>query len=126
MGLGGSTSITDVFFDKNQYYAGDTCKVKLVCDNTNCSAAIKSFKIKLKRKVFCSGELVSQYQDRDDQLIKSSKYLHQFKDSESKCGAKEQKTCTLEFQLPEQDYDFPETFDWKDFNETEKGMVRNT
>jgi ubiquitin-protein ligase len=126
MGLGGSTSVTDVVFDRNQYYAGDTCKVRIVCDNMNCSVAIKSFKIKLKRKVFASGELVSQFQDRDDQLIKSSKYLYQFKDEEAKCGPKSKVEKYLEFKLPEEDYDLPsELPDGKEMNETEKALLRN-
>lgn len=88
MGLGASQCLTDVIFDRNQYYTGETCNVRIICDNSTSSVAVKSFKIKLKRKVFASGELVTQYQDRDDQMIKSSKYLYQFKDTEAKCGAK--------------------------------------
>lgn len=34
MGFGGSISKTTVIFDKNQYYNGDTCNVKIICDNS--------------------------------------------------------------------------------------------
>lgn len=76
MGLGGSLSITEVIFDRNQYYLGDKCTVKIICDNTNCNSGVKSFKIKLKRKVFASGERASSYSDRESQVIKTSKYLY--------------------------------------------------
>ena len=61
MGFGGSTCITEVIFDRNQYYVGDKCSVKIVCDNSKCSTAIKSFKIKLKRKVFARGERMTAF-----------------------------------------------------------------
>lgn len=76
MGLGGSVSKTTVIFDKNQYYNGDTCNVKIICDNSQCSTGIKSFKIKLKRKVYAAGERVSIYSEKDDQVIKTTKYLY--------------------------------------------------
>lgn len=50
--------------------------VRIVCDNSNCSVGIKSFKIKFKRKVFAAGERVSAFSERDDQMIKTSKYLY--------------------------------------------------
>ena len=56
MGFGGSTSITDVIFEKNQYYTGEQCNVRIICDNSKCQVGIKSFKIKLKRKVYAIGE----------------------------------------------------------------------
>ena len=59
MGLGGDYATTEIVFDRNQFYAGDTVNVRIICDNSQCSTAIKSFKFKLKRKVFASGELVS-------------------------------------------------------------------
>lgn len=66
MGLGGSVCKTTVIFDKNQYYNGDTCNVKIICDNSQCSTGVKSFKIKLKRKVYATGEKVSVYSEKDD------------------------------------------------------------
>lgn len=55
--LAAKPSITTVVFEKNQYRAGEVCCVKLICDNSNCPVPIKSFKIKLKRKVFVSGQI---------------------------------------------------------------------
>ena len=48
-GIGKSESRTEIIFEKKEYFAGDECKVKIVCDNSKCSKAIKSFKFKLER-----------------------------------------------------------------------------
>lgn len=64
-GFGGSRTITNVIFDQQQYYPGDKVTVRLICDNSQCNTAVKSFKIKLKRKVFARGERVSMYVDTD-------------------------------------------------------------
>ena len=65
LGIGGSRSVTQVVFNQQQYYPGDKCVVNLLCDNSNCSSAVKSFKIKLKRKVFARGERMQMYVDKD-------------------------------------------------------------
>jgi hypothetical protein len=65
MGIGGSRSVTQVIFNQQQYYPGEKCFVKILCDNSNCSSAVKSFKIKFKRKVFARGERISMYVDTD-------------------------------------------------------------
>jgi len=52
MGLGAKVSVMDVKLDQNQYYNGDVCRVNVVCDNSASSVDVKSFKLKLKRKVF--------------------------------------------------------------------------
>lgn len=56
---------------QNQFYGGDECQVKIICDNEKCKDAVKSFKLKLKRKVFGSGKL-----NGSEQKIKDSKYLY--------------------------------------------------
>lgn len=66
MGFGGSTSMTEVIFDRNQYYIGETAKVRVICDNSQCNVGIKSFKIKLKRKIYALGKRISVYSERDD------------------------------------------------------------
>jgi hypothetical protein len=66
MGFGGSPSITEVTFDKNQYYIGDTARVKVVCDNSQCNVGIKSFKIKLKRKIYAHGQRITQFTEKDE------------------------------------------------------------
>lgn len=56
MGLGGDPCLTSVTFERNQYYGGDKVTVRIDCDNSKCSTAVKSFKLKFKRKVFMVGE----------------------------------------------------------------------
>ena len=76
-GFGGSLSKTSVIFNQQQFYPGDTCEVKLICDNSQCLNAVKSFKIKFKRKIFARGERVQMYLvDTDDEVLKTSKYLY--------------------------------------------------
>jgi hypothetical protein len=105
LGLGGSRSVTHVLFNQQQYYPGEKCVVKLICDNSNCSSAVKSFKIKLKRKVFARGERIQMYVDKDTQVLKTSKYLYQFKDNTVKCGARQKVEHTLSFDIPREDPD---------------------
>ena len=105
MVLGGSRSVTLVSFNQQQFYPGDKCEVKLICDNTQCSTAVKSFKIKLKRKVFAKGERNQMYVDKDRQMLKTSKYLFQFKDTSVKCGARQKVEHMLTFEIPRDDPD---------------------
>lgn len=52
-GFGGSGECSsEIIFDRNNYAAGETVKVLIKCDNTKCKANIKSFKLKLKRKLW--------------------------------------------------------------------------
>ena len=50
MGMGTSTCVSEIIFDRNEYYIGDTAKVKIICDNTKCAKAVRGFKFKLHRK----------------------------------------------------------------------------
>ena len=59
MGFGSSVCTTTISFDRIHYYPGEKCTVKIVCDNTKCDKAVKSFKLKLKRKVYAAGERVT-------------------------------------------------------------------
>ena len=49
-GLGSTESFSTIFFDKNEYYLGETAKVRIVCDNSLCDKPIHCFKFKLHRK----------------------------------------------------------------------------
>lgn len=46
----GTPSVSQVFFDKNQYYLGETARVRIITDNTLCDKDIKNFKFKLVRR----------------------------------------------------------------------------
>jgi hypothetical protein len=50
MGMMTDRSVTEVFVTQNQYYFGEKAYVRVTCDNTKCSKAIKSFKLKVSRK----------------------------------------------------------------------------
>lgn len=69
-GLGGDNCITDVIFERNQYYGGDKVNVKIVCNNSKVSCAIKSFKLKFKRKMFMLGERIDTNNQRVQTLNK--------------------------------------------------------
>ena len=106
MGLGGDIVNTDVTFERNQYYGGDKVTVKVVCDNSKCSTAVKSFKLKFKRKVFMLGERITVQGDRIQLLNKQSKYLYAHKDTDHGCGAKKKVERELTMDIPQIDPDF--------------------
>jgi hypothetical protein len=116
MGMGGHSK-TEVIFERNQYYLGQTINVKVLCDNSMCGTPIKSFKIKLKRKVFVNG-----LREKEPQSIKTSKYLIQHKDVDHGCGPKSKCERNLTVEIPLKDPDFPEMIDSK-LNEAELGLA---
>jgi hypothetical protein len=71
LGIGGTVSLTEITFDKNWYFAGEECNVNLLCDNSLCASGVKSFKLKLKRKTFCRGQI-----NNEAMLVKTSKYIY--------------------------------------------------
>ena len=81
--------------------------MRILCDNSKCSTAVKSFKLKFKRKIF----LIGERRDANNQLVrtlnKQSKYLYQHKDQG--CGAKTKVERVLTFDIPKIDYDYPES-----------------
>lgn len=125
MGFGGTTSITDVIFDRNQYYTGDLCQVKIICDNSQCTVGIKSFKIKLKRKIFAIGEHVSAYGPGESRILKTSKYLYQYKDVNTGCGPRQKVEKILKFTIPVTDPDLPNDNLKLKFNDLELPIVKN-
>ena len=50
MGINRSLSSTDFFFEKNEYYPGEEIKVKIICNNSSCDKAVRSFKFKIHRE----------------------------------------------------------------------------
>lgn len=79
----------------------------------------------MKRKVFASGERVSLYSEKDDQVIKTSKYLYQFKDTNSGCGAKQKVERTLTFTIPKEDPDNPADLKPYNLNANEAPISKN-
>jgi len=39
-----------VFVTQNEYYLGEKASVRIICDNSKCDKAVKSFKLKISRK----------------------------------------------------------------------------
>ena len=52
-GLGAQKCTTTIHLEKNEFLAGEKVPVKIVCDNTKCDKAVKSFKFKLFRRYQC-------------------------------------------------------------------------
>lgn len=50
IGFGSTECVSQIIFDRNEYYIGDTARVKIICDNTKCEKAVRGFKFKLHRK----------------------------------------------------------------------------
>ena len=49
LGFGGSSSKSEVSFDKNVFYPGEDIKVTIKTDNSKCKFPIRNFKFKLYR-----------------------------------------------------------------------------
>lgn len=49
IGMGTTVCNSEIFFEKSQYYLGETANVRIVCDNSACEKDIKNFKFKLLR-----------------------------------------------------------------------------
>ena len=50
-GIGSANCVTEIIVTKNDYYMGETAQVRVICDNSKCGKAIKSFKLKLVSKI---------------------------------------------------------------------------
>lgn len=90
LGFGSSQSQTKVTFARNVYEPGDTIKLRIDCDNSQCSAKVKSFKIKLQRKWVGFAQ---------DSQYKSSEYLKIVK--LPGVESYKQKSETVDFELPQ-------------------------
>ena len=53
-----------MIFERNQYYGGDRVNVTIRCINLKVSTAVKSFKLKFKRKIFMLGERIDSNNQR--------------------------------------------------------------
>lgn len=83
--------------------------MRILCDNSKVNTAVKSFKLKFKRKIFMIGERRSVTGERIQTLNKQSKYLYTHKDLDHGCGPKTKVERVLTFDIPKHDYDFPES-----------------
>ena len=67
LGVGKSESITKITLEKDQFYPDEDIVVKLNCDNTKCSKAVKNMKVKLQRNILALGY--------NGKVAKSKKYI---------------------------------------------------
>ena len=49
--MGTTECISEIVFDRNEYYVGETARVRIMCDNSKCGKAVRGFKFKLQRKL---------------------------------------------------------------------------
>ena len=98
MGVATTQCSTEIFFEKNEYYLGETARVRVVCDNSACDKPVKSFKFKLHRH--------HEGRANDKNTISSKKYL--FENKEAGCPAKTKVDVTFELQIPTEDAYFEE------------------
>ena len=46
-GKGTFECISDIYFEKNEYYLGEEAKIRVICDNSACEKPIEAFEFKL-------------------------------------------------------------------------------
>ena len=93
-GIMGDQVRTSIFFEKNTFTPGEKLTVRIDCDNSSCSKPIKSFKVKLKRKISIKQNLVL-----GSQQFSASTYLVTSK--EEGCPAKEKCVREIELTIPD-------------------------
>lgn len=94
-GLGAKVCKTTIYLEKNEFYAGEKIPVRIVCDNTKCEKAVKSFKFKLFRRYQCI-----HFPSR--QVSHGAGYL--FNNKEPGINGGEQIDKVFEVQLPENNF----------------------
>ena len=95
--MGTSECKSQVFFEKNQYYLGETANVRVIVDNSQCAKDIKSVKFKLLRsyKGYEGSGIPGHYSTQ------SVSYLFSQKFEGLKAGEKAERTMSL--QIPVND-----------------------
>lgn len=94
-GFGVSRCETTVYFLKNEFYTGSKAQVRIVCDNSSCDKAVKSFKFKIFRQV----ALFDQTRKR---VLRFQGYVTVMK--MNGIAAKSQCDKVFEIDLPQNDY----------------------
>lgn len=59
----------EIIYERNAYYPGEIAKVTLIVDNTECKAAVKSFKFKLLQFSMCSDPTGFRKNESTDYLV---------------------------------------------------------
>jgi hypothetical protein len=99
--MGKSQSNTDFVFEKNSFYAGEDARVRIICDNSKCSKAVKSFKFKIYREI--AGRTGNKKHSIDNEG-----YIFSVK--EKGCKAKSKSDRIICIKLPSEDPEFKAPF----------------
>jgi hypothetical protein len=102
MGMGKSESHTDFVFEKNEFFPGEQAKVKIICDNSKCSKAVKSFKFKIHREY-------KAYSHRKEHVTHSEGYVTAVK--EQGCKAKSKLSKEFVVKIPNHDVEREQYFE---------------
>ena len=60
--FGRTEVICDVKVDRNWYYPQEKINLELDCDNSNCSKAVKYFKLRLVRQLRCRSAITGKFE----------------------------------------------------------------
>jgi Arrestin (or S-antigen), C-terminal domain len=61
MGINASVCRTNVSLEKNYFLTGETIRVHIAVDNSECKKEVKTIKLKLERRIEMSGRRVDGY-----------------------------------------------------------------
>jgi len=90
----------EIIYERNQYYPGEVAKVMVICDNSQCSAAVKSFKFKLLQFAEAQGSSST----RMDYLYTSEAAQYLITETQdANCAAGEKVTREFSLRIPTAD-----------------------
>jgi len=92
--MGKSESTTEFTFEKNEFFPGEKANVRVVCDNSGCSKAVKSFKFKVHRAY-------KAFSHKKEHYSHAENYLSAIK--EAGCGAKSKVDKVFKISIPNHD-----------------------
>ena len=92
MGKKSTRCTTQIFFTQNEFYTGKKATVKLICDNSECRKAVKSFKFKVHQRY----QVLNKKMNRTTQ---HQSYISVVK--EPGCPAKTREEREFEVELPD-------------------------
>lgn len=93
-GLGSSEAKSVISLEKHRFAPGEKIKVMIDCDNTQCKKPVKSYKIKLMRKISC----LSGKKGVGKPLLTNEEYIVALK--YDGCLEKVRDQRTIEFDIP--------------------------
>ena len=81
LGLGKTESRSTITLEKDTYQVGETIRISINCDNSDCAKNIDGFKIKLLRNIQASSLMHDGSSDDSGKNANHSKYIATYKDS---------------------------------------------